>query len=224
MIWLTPAVALLVGTVTGVLASPVLRRLPEPSPDTEDAATKTPYAALARPGFGLAVGVLALLAAGVSVYSLPPAEWLTWAALASLGALAITVDAVTTWLPRALTLPLEIAIALGVVVHATAVHDPQVALRAALGALAFRGFFHVFSLPSGGIGYGDVRLMTGVGAATAAHSTALATAAILIGTLVGAAWGIAVRLRGGRGVFAYGPSLWSGPFLALALLAARAAL
>ena len=89
--------------------------------------------------------------------------------------------------------------------------------RAAIGAVAVGGFFYVLWRLTGGIGFGDVRLMVTVGAVTAAASASVAFNAVLLGSIVGAVWGI-VRLRiKGPGPFPYGPALWSGPFLALAL-------
>ena len=97
--------------------------------------------------------------------------------------------------------------------------DASIALRGLLGALAVGGFFYLFWRFTGGIGFGDVRLMAVVGAVAAAHSAQTASWGVLIGTLLGAIWGVTTRLVRGPGPLPYGPALWSGPFVALAISA-----
>ena len=79
------------------------------------------------------------------------------------------------------------------------------------------GLFHLLWRWTGAFGYGDVRLAATIGAVTALDSVELVTTSLLLGTLVGAVWGVVHRLAGGRGAFPYGPGLLAGPFLALAL-------
>lgn len=212
-LWAPAAAAL--ALVVGTLAGPVLRRLPEPTDDPA-AATKVAYAKLATPRFALLAAALAL-AAGLTAFALTPTvAWLAWAALAGPGALAAAVDARTTWLPRVLTHAGALWTAVGVATWAAVDQDLWVAVRAAAGAAAVGGFFFAFWRVTGGIGFGDVRLMVSVGAVTAATSVDTAWLAVVLGSFVGAAWGLGRRAFRPPGPFAYGPSLWAGPFLALA--------
>ena len=214
MTWVPVAVASVVALAVAAATPAVLRRLPEPR-DDPDAAAKTPYAALSTPPFLLVVASLALASGLAAFGATAPSAWLAWASLVGPGALAIAVDGATTWLPRVLTRTMAVVATAGIGVQALADADPSVAARAALGTVAVGGFFYLFWRVTGGIGFGDVRLMAVVGAVTAAHSVQLAVWGVLIGTLLGAAWGVVRRLLRGLGAFAYGPPLWLGPFVAL---------
>ncbi len=73
------------------------------------------------------------------------------------------------------------------------------------------------------IGYGDVRLAVPLGALAGTAGIDSWLAAWLAGSLVGLIWGVAVRRRrpapGTTSGFAYGPALWTGPYVALLWLA-----
>ncbi len=168
-----------------------------------------------RAPFLLVVAGLAWASGLVAFGVTAPAAWLAWASLAGPGALVIVVDGVTTWLPRVLTRTIAVVATVGLVTWATVEADPLVAVRGGLGALGVGGLFYLVWRVTGGIGFGDVRLMAVVGAVTAAHSVQLTIWAVLAGTIAGAAWGLARRILKGPGAFAYGPALWLGPFLAL---------
>lgn len=214
MTWVAVAVASVLAAVTTLATPTVLRRIPEPT-DDPDAAAKTRYAALPTAPFLLVVAGLAWASGLVAFGVTAPAAWLAWASLAGPGALVIVVDGVTTWLPRVLTRTIAVVATVGLVTWATVEADPLVAVRGGLGALGVGGLFYLFWRVTGGIGFGDVRLMAVVGAVTAAHSVQLTIWAVLAGTIAGAAWGLARRILKGPGAFAYGPALWLGPFLAL---------
>lgn len=218
MTWLALAAAVLLAAITALAAPHVLRALPEPV-DDPDFATKTPYATLATPRFQVTVGAASFAASLLAFCLLPVQHWLAWAALTGVGALAIAVDAHTTWLPRRLTSPMALLAALGVALLAATTVDPWALVRALGGAAAVGGFFWLFWRLTGGIGYADVRLAAVLGAVTASGSIELTVWAVFLGTMVGAVWGIAHRVRAGRGHFPYGPSLWVGPFAALVLRA-----
>ncbi len=209
--------AVLIAAAMAAASGPVLRRLPEPA-DDPDAEEKTPYAALASPRFAALVALLAGASSLLAFNSVPPSHWLAWAALSAPGALAIAIDGATTWIPRYLTLAVGLIAAAGVVLAWALTGDAGVPLRALLGTVLVGGFFWLMWRLTGGVGFADVRLMAAVGCVTAATSAQLAMAAVLVGTLLGAVWGIASRVRRGAIPFAYGPSLWAGPFLALLLL------
>lgn len=231
MPWLPLLIAVMVALAPAAATRPVLRWLgaPEPTPPTPDAAGAPPapdeaagdavdFGALATGRFAGIVGLLTLGAGLIAYGLLPPAAWLAWTALVAPGALAIAVDGATTWIPYALTLTMAVTAAVGVLLWALLAGNAWIVASAALGALLTGGFFHLFHrLTRGGIGYADVRLMAVAGAVCAPVSAQVGLWAPLMGTIIGAGWGVARLLWRGRGEFAYGPSLWAGPFVALLL-------
>lgn len=184
--------------VLAVAAPAVLRRLPRTAgaPD---------YPALAGPRFCVVVAAVGVVTASLVAWR---AEHpVAWCAVVAPGALQVAVDARTTWLPLRLSQAMW-ALAAGAVAW-LAVVDPDAALRGALGAGAVTaGFWLVWRL--GGIGFGDVRLVPVLGLAAATQSWSHVLWAVLAGTMLGAVHGIVHRLRGHRGAFPYGPSLWVG--------------
>lgn len=216
MPWVPPLTAAIAATVAGLATPYVLRALPEPVADP-DVATKVPYRALATPGFAAAVALGTLAATGVVVALTPADEWLAWTALSMVGVLAATIDARTTWLPLPLARASWGVAALGIAAATLLRREVSPLLWAGVGALGVWLFFEVLWRVTGGIGYGDVRLMATVGAVTGAHDPALVLRAVLTGTVLGAVWGIAHRMWRGEGPFPYGPGLLAGPFVALAI-------
>lgn len=217
MPWSTPALAvvaaLLVAALTAALTPLVLRALPEPA----DPDGKPPYADLATPGLVAGVFVACAAASWVVVSAQPWPHWLAWAALGTVSVVACAVDARTTWLPLPLARVGWAVAAAGAVLVAVASGSAWPLVAAGAGALALGGLFHLLWRWTGAFGYGDVRLAATIGAVTALDSVELVTTSLLLGTLVGAVWGVVHRLAGGRGAFPYGPGLLAGPFLALAL-------
>ena len=103
--------------------------------------------------------------------------------------------------------------ALGVVVGA-----PVLAAGLAFGTAALL-YLVLWRLSRGGLGFGDVRLAPVLGAAAAAVGWSTLLATLLLGSLVGAAVGVVLTLRGRPGSFAYAPSMLAGAFLACGLRA-----
>ncbi|MGB7962097.1 MAG: prepilin peptidase [Propionicimonas sp.] len=199
-----------------VLAFPIiLRRLPLPP----DEPTAAPYGDLISRRFGWQVGLWCLLALGISFALTPPGVWLAWAALGTGGILLVVIDAHTRLLPLRLTQAVAICAAAGVGIAALqggSTEGPRIALSAAGMALGAGGLFFLFWRLGQGIGFGDVRLAAIIGAVAGATSLQTATWALLLGSLVGVGWGVTARLvRGHSDPFPYGPSLLSGPYLAL---------
>lgn len=192
----------------------ILPRLSEPDP--EDAEGKPAYASLLSPCFAAQVALASALACLIIAARTPPTTWLAWSGLAIAGALAVAVDAHTTWIPRPLTTLLAAWVLVGLAVAIWT--RPTLAVSAVMGGLALRGFFYLFYLPRRGIGFADVRLMTWIGALTATQGLQLVMAATLAGTFIGAVWGVVHQARRPGSPFPYGPALWAGPFVALALL------
>lgn len=204
---LLSAFPVLVGT------RPVLLRLPEPAePDG-----KTPYRELATSGFVAGCTVLAAGGAALVGLTLPPATWPLWWVLCGPALVLVAVDARTTWLPLGLTRAVWAA-TVGATVLATFLGGLALTVRAAAGGLAAGLLYLVlWRLSRGGLGFGDVRLAPVLGAAAAAVGWSTLLAALLLGSLVGAAVGVVLALRRRPGAFAYAPSMLAGAFLACGL-------
>lgn len=215
MHWPTPAVALVCALLTAFATPWVLRALPEPDASTADG--KPTYASLATPRFALIVGSTSLIATLLSLHTLPWWHAVAWASLSTVNVLACAIDARTTWLPLPLARAGWLVAAVGAGLAALAVGSWTPLAAAALGASALGGLFHLLWRFTGAFGYGDVRLAATIGAVTALDSAALVSWSLLLGTLAGALVGVASRLAGRQGAFAYGPGLLAGPFLALLL-------
>lgn len=214
MPWVPPLVAAALGVATGWLTPTLLRWLPEPV-DDPDVTTKLPYAALATPRFSRGVAVATLLASWVAFSGAPSRAWLAWVSLSVVGVISAAIDLRTTWLPLPLARAGWLVAATGVVLASAVGGDPLVLLWAGAGALGLWAVFELMWRLTGGIGYGDVRLMATVGAVAGAHDPRLVLPSALAGTVIGAVWGIAHRLLRGPGHFPYGPALLAGPFVAL---------
>lgn len=208
--------AVLLGLTLGATTPLILRRLPEPAggADPESAERKVSYAALATPGFAGAVGVLAAALVGFAAATVAAPALPAWVVLGTLGLLLAAVDARTTWLPLSLTRAAWLAMAAALVLGGL-LGNWSLTARALAGALlAGALFWLVWRLTRGGFGFGDVRYVPLVGAATASVSWAVLAWALMLGSLVGAAVGLLRLARGRRGAFAYAPSLLIGGYLA----------
>ncbi len=206
-------VAVAVGTMLGmaVLTRPILRRLPEPAIGEG----KPRYADLATPR--LVAGCTLLAGAGVIMgwLTAPPAIQPLWWVLSSLGVLLTAIDALTTWLPLRLTQAAWVAMAAALLLSLPLGADWSTVLRAVTGAgLAGLLYFGVWLVSRGGLGFGDVRFAPLVGAATAAHSWSLLIWAMLLGSALGALYGIVRLARRRAGPFPYAPVMLLGAYLA----------
>lgn len=203
-----------------------LPRLPEPpAPEGPDEFSsewvKPTYAGVAgrRHWFVLTLLASALLGAWAGTTD-EPWPWLVWA---SVGLVLVVVDLATTYLPvrlhrwtAGLTL-LGVAVAL--------VRDPSPGRIASTvgGALVATAFFWVVWRVSAQFGFGDVRLAFPLGAIAGLLGWSGWFTALLAGTALGALHGIVVGLwrrrhPSGLGTaFPYGPALWCGPWIALAI-------
>lgn len=212
-----PAVAAALGAVlvTATLARPVLRWLPEPT----DGDGKVAYRALGTTRFVAGCAVLAGLAVVLAAVTLPAPVLPLWWVLGVPVLLLAAVDARTTWLPLRLTRVAWALMALAAVGSAL-LGGAGLLGRATLGAAAAGGLYLLlWRLSRGGIGFGDVRLAPLIGAATAAVGWPMLLAALLLGSLAGAAYGVVRLLAGRRGHFAYAPTMLLGAYLACALRA-----
>ncbi len=208
MTWVLVLPALFAAAI-GLASPAILRALPPPvdEPDGD------PYRRLATPGVAAAVFALVAAAATLAVVAAPqlaPA----WLGLAGPGVLAAVVDARTGYLPRRLTQAAWVLTALGVFA-CTAMVGPGPLLRAVVGAASASALFWLFWRFGEGFGYGDVRLAPVIGASAASVSWPVLAGALLLGGLLGVAWGITWQALGRGRAFPYGPALVAGPFLAL---------
>ncbi|MFF4506292.1 prepilin peptidase [Streptomyces sp. NPDC001401] len=149
-----------------------------------------------------------------------------WLLLGPVGVLLAVVDLRVKRLPDVLTLPLAGLVLVLLGVMALLPEHAGDWITALYGALALGGFFLVlFLINPGGMGFGDVKLALGLGAALGWYgwpTVMLGTfAAFLLGALYGGALVVA-RRAGRRTALAFGPFLIGGAFLGL-LIGAYAA-
>ena len=207
------ALPIVVAAAVAAATPAILRALPSPS----DEPTSRPYDRLATRGF--AVVAFALMAAcGGLVLATAPQHAFAWAGLGTAGVLGAMTDARTEYLPAALMRAGWVLTAVGSLITAAVASDWYVVLRAVIGALAPTALFWLFHR-LGGFGFGDVRLAPIIGATAAGLSWPALAGALLLGGLLGVAWGLVWRALGRGKAFPYGPALVAGPYLALIWLA-----
>ncbi|WP_423235866.1 prepilin peptidase [Amphibiibacter pelophylacis] len=141
---------------------------------------------------------------------------LLWCAVVAVLICAALIDWDTTLLPDSLTLPLLWAGLLAALAGWT-VPLPTALVGAAAGYGALWSIFWIFKLLTGkeGMGYGDFKLLAALGAWLGWQAL---LPVVLMASVLGAAVGIALKLRGG---LRHGPYVPFGPFLvggALAVL------
>ncbi|MGY4721314.1 prepilin peptidase [Naumannella huperziae] len=180
---------------------------------------KRPYAELADAPMVLGCGTAGAIAGGLIGWFLPWPLWPAWLVFATLGLVLIAIDARTTWLPLALTRPLWAATAAAVPVTG-ALAGWEVAFRMIVAGAAVGAFVLAFWwVGRGALGFGDVRLAPVLGVVTGTLGVGAVLWGLLLGSLIGVAWGLLARLTGRRGAFPYGPALWLGALLAIPLTA-----
>ena len=173
----------------------------------------------AEAAYGSAVPLVvatALVCAALAAATGPRPELGVWLLLGPVGVLLAAVDLRVKRLPDVLTLPLAGG---ALVLLGVAALLPEHAgdwLTSLYGALALGGaFFVLFLINPGGMGFGDVKLALGLGAALGWYgwpTLMLGTfAAFLLGAVYGGAL-VAVRRAGRKTAIAFGPFLIAGAF------------
>lgn len=199
-------------------------RLAEPDPrDAEpwELAVKPRYRDLVTVRRAAVLALVAMACGAIAALAPAWGRGLWWAWAGSVLTL-VAVDQATTFLPRRLWYWCLgeglLALVLGCVAAPPALH--QVATASLLGIAAMAPFWLAWRL-GGTMGFGDVRLAAGTGLTSGVLGVPGWTCGILASALAGALLAIGVtawrRYRPspwGR-VFAYGPALWAGPWLAL---------
>ncbi|MGW0882139.1 prepilin peptidase [Streptomyces sp. NPDC002671] len=170
--------------------------------------------------------VTALTCAALAAATGVRPELAVWLLLAPVGVLLAAVDFRVQRLPDPLTLPLAAAalalLGLAALLPAHAGHW----LTALYGALALGGGYYVlYRLNPAGMGFGDVKLALGTGAALGWYGWPTVLLGAFLGFLLGALYGAALvlaRRAGRRTAIPFGPFLLAGAFAGL-LLGASAA-
>ncbi|MFJ4688035.1 prepilin peptidase [Streptomyces sp. NPDC088789] len=228
----TTAAAALWGALTGLLLPGAAHRLAVPPDEPRRAGCPRGHPLRIRPGrpacgpcaqsYGprgtplVLTAVTALLCAGAGAVTGPRPELAVWLAAVPVGVLLAVVDLRVRRLPDLLTLPLAAAVpallGLAALLPAHAGHWPT----ALLGALVLgAGYLVLHLINPSGLGFGDVKLALGAGAALGWYGWQ----ALLLGTFAafasGALYGgvlVAVR-RAGRGTaIPFGPFLLAGAY------------
>ncbi|MCW5952218.1 MAG: hypothetical protein KIT69_08175 [Propionibacteriaceae bacterium] len=212
MAWIGVGIALVAALAIAACTAAILRRLPMPV-DEPDA---RPYAELISPRLFVTMLVSSFAALLLSLLLSDPTRWPVWVVMGTLGVLLAVVDAHTGFLPRLLTWWFGGLVLAATIAVAVLAGNPLVVLIAVLCGAGSGLLFRLLWQIGGGLGFGDVRLVTVLGTAAGATSVELAVWSLLLGGVAGVVWGVAARLRrGSDGPFPYGPSLVLGPYLAL---------
>ncbi len=210
----------LCGAGAALLAPWLLRRATEP--DLEPGEVKTPYGSLATWPTSLAAGAWAAALALAAVASVEEKRLGPWLVVAVVGALASVVDLATTWIPRRWLHLAWLVTGVSVVASAWSLGDWAGIGRAAIGAAVIGGAYGLVYLVSvlrerGFFGFADVRLGVLTGMVAGWGSIQTATSALLLGSVIGALWGVAHLGRRRDVPYAYGPGIVLGPYVALLL-------
>jgi leader peptidase (prepilin peptidase) / N-methyltransferase len=177
----------------------------------------------ARASYGPSTPLLAtataLVCAALAVATDTRPELAVWLLLAPVGVLLAVVDFRVRRLPDALTLPLAAAALalLGLVARAPEhTGDWPTALWAALALGA--GYYVLFLINPGGMGFGDVKLALGAGAVLGWYGWPTVMLGTFAGFLLGALYGgalVVLRRAGRKTAIPFGPFLIAGAFLGL---------
>ncbi|MFJ3778474.1 prepilin peptidase [Streptomyces sp. NPDC090075] len=194
-----------------------------PAPDDESrtggAGGKTKTATPHHPAPATLALSTALTCTALALATGPRPELAVWLLLAPVGVLLAVVDFRVQRLPDPLTLPLAAA-ALALLGLAALLPEHAGHWRTSLyAALALgAGYFLLFLINPGGMGFGDVKLALGTGAALGWYGWPTVLLGTFAGFLLGALYGgalVVVRRAGRKTAIAFGPFLIAGAFAGL---------
>ncbi|MFC8370506.1 prepilin peptidase [Streptomyces sp. NPDC057239] len=172
------------------------------------------------------VVVTALVCAALAAATGTRPELFVWLLLAPVGVLLAVVDFRVQRLPDPLTLPFAGAALVLLGLAALAPEHAGEWTTALLGALALgAGYFVLFLVNPGGMGFGDVKLALGAGAVLGWYGWPTVMLGTLAGFVFGALYGgalVVTRKAGRKTAIPFGPFLISGAFAGL-LIGAYAA-
>ncbi|MEU0407299.1 A24 family peptidase [Streptomyces griseorubiginosus] len=171
------------------------------------------------PGGLLLPTVTALVCAALAVAAGTRPELAVWLLLAPVGVLLAAVDLRVRRLPDPLTLPLAAA-ALALLGLVSLVPEHAGSWPNALyGALALgAGYWVLWRINPGGMGFGDVKLALGAGAVLGWYGWATVLLGTFAGFLLGALWGgvlVLVGKAGRKTAIPFGPFLIAGAYAGL---------
>ena len=171
------------------------------------------------PGGSLLPGVTALVCAALAAATGTRPELAVWLLLAPAGVLLSAVDLRVRRLPDPLTLPLAAA-ALALLGLVALVPEHAGSWPNALsGALALgAGYWVLWRINPGGMGFGDVKLALGAGAVLGWYGWDTVLLGTFAGFLLGALWGgllVIARKAGRKTVIPFGPFLIAGAYAGL---------
>lgn len=204
--WAVLAAAAGAGVVAAAVWALVIRS-PEPDPHDPD---KIPYAQLRTVRNGVTVVILAVVTATLVAGVVPVHAAPAMLVLAGVGVPLAVCDAITTWIPARLchlawgVMAAAVVVALGIPGGGPQVLAVAVAVCAATTALFALGW------RAGQCGFGDVRFVVLIGAATGLQGLLPAAVAIAAGCLVAAGHVTYLRRRRSSGLYPWTPGLLSG--------------
>ncbi|MFJ9661999.1 prepilin peptidase [Streptomyces griseoflavus] len=172
------------------------------------------------------VVVTALVCAVLAAATGTRPELAVWLLLAPVGVLLAVVDFRVQRLPDPLTLPFAAAALLLLGLTALLPEHAGEWTTALLGSLALgAGYYLLYRINPGGMGFGDVKLALGAGAVLGWYGWPTVMLGTLAGFVSGALYGgalVVARKAGRRTAIPFGPFLISGAFVGL-LMGAYAA-
>ncbi|MGX1368200.1 leader peptidase (prepilin peptidase)/N-methyltransferase [Streptomyces canus] len=177
--------------------------------------TQRPYG----PGGALLPAATALLCAALAAATGTRPELAVWLLLTPVGVLLAVIDLRVRRLPDPLTLPLA-AVALALLGAVSFVPEHTGTWPHALsGALALgAGYWVLWRINPGGMGFGDVKLALGAGAVLGWYGWDTVLLGTFAGFLLGALWGGVLVLAGRAGrktAIPFGPFLITGAYAGL---------
>ncbi|HET7734839.1 MAG TPA: A24 family peptidase [Nocardioidaceae bacterium] len=208
------------GLVAGAFTPEMIRPLPEPEHDPEEAAAfkeeepKELYADIAAlPGLRWKAALASAVIAGLVAARLD----FTWELLAVIGIVPVgvalfVIDVRTRYLPTWLMAPFYgvVVLVAGLAALQRGEWDPLVAML--VGWVVYGGFFMLMWLlvPAGGLGYGDVRLAGLLGLALGLISWGAFVLGMFSGILLGGVFALVLLLARRKSHYPYGPYLLVG--------------
>jgi leader peptidase (prepilin peptidase)/N-methyltransferase len=165
--------------------------------------------------------VTALACALLAAATGPGPELVVWLLAAPVAVLLALTDYAVHRLPDVLTLPLAAAAALLLGLAALLPGSAGSWPTALLGAVVLGGaYFVLFLINPGGMGFGDVKLAVGLGAALGWYGWTILLTGAFAGLLFGAVYGLslmALRRAGRKSAIPLGPFMIGGAFVGLVL-------
>jgi leader peptidase (prepilin peptidase)/N-methyltransferase len=211
------------GLVSGAFVPEMIRPLPEPEYDAEEAAAfneeapKELYADIAAlPGLRWKAALVSAVVAGLVAARLDFTwELLGVIGLAPVGVALFLIDARTRYLPTTLMAPVYAVVVLVAAVAALQRGEWEPLISTAIGWLVYGGFFTLMWLlvPAGGLGFGDVRLSGLLGLALGLISWGAVVLGMLSGILLAGLVSIVLVVVHRRSHFPYGPYLLVGALI-----------